>query len=263
MSGLTESPPLVSYRAERRVAFVVLNRPEQLNAVNDALVADLCACLVRAGEEGAGAVVLSGAGRTFCAGHDLTQTPQENLDGTTVLRLERLAEVTRLLRSLPVPVIAAVHGYALGAGCEFALCCDLVVAHPDAVFGFPEVEVGLAVTGGISHLLPLAVGAVRAKELVLLGRRLTADEAVHLGLVNAVVPDPREHAAAWATELAGKPALALALAKSCLNRGPGGDIESAFGLETAASLALMNGPSARAASDAFLDRKRGRLSNLG
>lgn len=257
MSGQTESLPAVRYRSEEDVVLLTLNRPERLNAVNDALVLDLCRGLERAGEDGAGAVVISGEGRAFCAGHDLTQSPEENLDGAVVSRLERLADVTRLIRRLPVPVIAAVHGYALGAGCEFALCCDLVAAHPETVFGFPEVEVGLAVTGGISHLLPRRIGDVRAKELILLGRRFSAEEATDLGLVNAVVSEPRETALSWATELAGRPRLALALAKSCLNRAPDGDLESAFGLETAASLALMKSPAAKDAAEAFQERRNG------
>ena len=88
----------------------------------------------------------------------------------------------------PVPVIAAVHGYALGAGCEFALGCDLVVADETAQFGFPEVGVGLSVTGGISSLLPRAIGPARAKELLVLGERFGAGRAAELGLVNRVVP---------------------------------------------------------------------------
>ena len=149
-----------------------------------------------------------------------------------------MQDVTRKVQQLPAPVIAAVHGFALGAGCEFALCCDLVVAHPSAVFGFPEVEVGLGVTGGISHLLPLFVGPAKAKELVLLGTRIDATEALRLGLVNAVTDDPLATAGAWAAELASRPRLAVSLAKISLDCGPHGGIDAAYELEIVNSLAL-------------------------
>src|SRR5258708_36717881 len=95
-------------------------------------------------------------------------------------RIHRIQDVTRPVRQAPFPVIAAVHGHALGAGCEFALCCDLIVASMDATFGFPEVGVGLGVTGGISRLLPLTGGMPKAKELVPLGPRSTATQATRV-----------------------------------------------------------------------------------
>ncbi|HET9092308.1 MAG TPA: enoyl-CoA hydratase/isomerase family protein [Acidimicrobiales bacterium] len=251
-----DSSEVVGYALEGEIALVTLNRPERLNAVNHDLVRGLCRALDRAGADGAAAVVLTGAGRAFCAGHDLKQPPETVPDEHSLRRLQDIQDVTRKIRALAAPVIAAVHGYALGAGCEFALCCDLVVAERGTVFGFPEVEVGLGVTGGISHLLPLAVGAVRAKELVLLGRRFDADEAARLGLANAVVGDAREEAMAWARELAGKPRLAAALAKQCLDQGPEGDLEAALELEVAASLGLMATTEAAEAADRFAARGR-------
>ncbi|MFD9813356.1 enoyl-CoA hydratase/isomerase family protein [Streptomyces sp. NPDC059080] len=104
----------------------------------------------------------------------------------TRARLDRIQDVTRLIRDAPFPVVAAVHGYALGAGCEFALSCDLVVAAEGTRFGFPEVGVGLSVTGGVSRLLTGAVGPIKAKELILLGEHFDAQEARRLGLVTRV-----------------------------------------------------------------------------
>ena len=158
--------PSVEYSFDGIVAEIRLSRPERLNAVDVGLTRGLVAALVHAGEAGARAVVLSGTGRAFCAGHDLKEEPAVESVLQTRARLEEIQEVTRLVRRLPAPVIAAVHGYALGAGAEFALCCDVVVAGEDAVFGFPEVSVGLSVTGGISRLLPALVGWARAKELL-------------------------------------------------------------------------------------------------
>jgi 2-(1,2-epoxy-1,2-dihydrophenyl)acetyl-CoA isomerase len=244
----------VRYEEISDIAVIKLNRPERLNAVNDALVSELCDALARASEEVPGAVVLTGEGRAFCAGHDLKQVPERESDGATIVRLERLADVTRRIRQLPMPVIAAVRGYALGAGCEFAICCDLVVAEPTAVFGFPEVEVGLAVTGGVTRLLPNIVGPAKANELVLFGTKITADEAAALGLVNVLAEDPLAQAMEWAQTLAAKPRRAVAMAKACLAAGFTGSLENAFSLEIAASIALLNSPEALAAAETFRAR---------
>ena len=130
-----------------------------------ALVDELVAALDPRREE-ASVIVLAGRGRAFCAGHDLKEPEPVETPVQTRVRLEGIQEVTRLMPPFPGPVVAAVHGYALGAGCEFALACDVVVAAEDAQFGFPEVSVGLSVTGGISRLLPVLVGWARAKELL-------------------------------------------------------------------------------------------------
>src|ERR1700729_3484964 len=178
----------VDYELTDSVARVYLNRPHRLNAVVPELVTGLITAFGRAGSDGARVVVLAGRGRAFCSGHDLKeQLPPETVLATR-LRVDQIQEVTRAIRRFPGPVIAAVHGYALGAGCEFALGCDLVVAAEDAQFGFPEVSVGLSVTGGISRLLPLLVGPVRAKELLLVGERFGAARALELGLINQIAP---------------------------------------------------------------------------
>ena len=223
----------VDYELAGSVAWIHLNRPERLNAVVPELTAGLVAALVRAGQDGARAIVLAGRGRAFCSGHDLKEPlPPENVLGTR-LRVEQIQDVTRAIRRFPGPVIAAVHGYALGAGCEFALGCDLVVAAEDAQFGFPEVSVGLSVTGGISRLLPLLVGPVRAKELLLLGERFGAARALELGLVNQVAPagEHEKVAAEIAARLRDRPALALALAKQALDRGAESALEEAMAAE--------------------------------
>ena len=223
----------VALRFTDGVAVVTLNRPERLNAVVPALVDDLLARLAEVAGSDAGAVVLTGAGRAFCAGYDLKEPPA---DGDSRRRIERLQQVTRRIRELPQPVIAAVHGYAIGAGAEFALGCDLVLAAEDAQFGFPEAGLGLSVTGGISRLLPLLVGPLKAKELLLLGERVDAAEAARLGLVNAVVPDARETALRWARAIAQKPAYAVTLAKRALDAGIDSALDAALELEVAHAL---------------------------
>ena len=156
--------PTVRYDCHDGIAVITLNRPTRLNAVVPDLVEQLCGALGQARADDVSACVLTGAGRAFCAGHDLRHVQEPISEAEDRRRLQRVQDVTRLIRQAPFPVIAAVHGYALGAGCEFALCCDLVTASRDAVFGFPEVSVGLGVTGGISRLLPLTVGMAKAKD---------------------------------------------------------------------------------------------------
>jgi 2-(1,2-epoxy-1,2-dihydrophenyl)acetyl-CoA isomerase len=223
----------VDYELGESVAHIYLNRPHRLNAVVPELTAGLVSALERAGHDGARVVILAGRGRAFCSGHDLKEpSPAESLL-TTRLRVDGIQDVTRQIRRFPGPVIAAVHGYALGAGCEFALGCDLVVAAEDAQFGFPEVSVGLSVTGGISRLLPLLVGPVRAKELLLLGDRFGAARALELGLVNFVAPagEHEQVAAGLADRLREQPAFSLALAKQTLDRGADCGLEAAMAAE--------------------------------
>lgn len=220
----------VEYVRDGGLALIHLNRPDRLNAVVPALTEDLAAALARAAREDARVVVLAGRGRAFCAGHDLKEPEPVETPVQTRARLEEIQDVTRLVRRFPGPVVAAVHGYALGAGCEFALACDVVVATEDAQFGFPEVGVGLSVTGGISKLLPVLVGWAKAKELLLLGDRITGAEAGRIGMVGRVVP-PGEHEAAaveLARRLADRPPLALSLAKQVLDHGLDATLEDAM-----------------------------------
>lgn len=223
----------VEYDCRDGVALVHLNRPERLNAVVPALTDGLVSALTRAATDGARVVVLAGRGRAFCAGHDLKEPAPVETVLETRQRLERIQDVTRLIRRFPGVVVAAVHGYALGAGCEFALACDVVVADEDAQFGFPEVGVGLSVTGGISRLLPQLVGLAKAKELLLLGERVPAPEAAAIGLISRVVPagEHEKAAADLAERLKARPPLAVSLAKRVLDLGLDGTLDEALATE--------------------------------
>ncbi|TWH20911.1 enoyl-CoA hydratase/isomerase family protein [Prauserella rugosa] len=236
------------------VAVVRLNRPDRLNAVAPQLVDDLLAALDEiAASQDTHAVVLTGAGRAFCAGHDLKEPAPE---GDSRARLERLQDVTRRLRGLRQPVIAAVHGYAIGAGAEFALGCDLVVAADDAVFAFPEAGLGLSVTGAASRLLPLLVGPLRAKELMLLGERVDAARAASLGLVNEVVPRAELHhrAIELATTLAAKPPRSVALAKRALDHGIDSALDTVLELEVTHALLTEHTPEVTRSEEEFRSR---------
>jgi 2-(1,2-epoxy-1,2-dihydrophenyl)acetyl-CoA isomerase len=235
------------------IAVIWLNRPERLNAVVAELVDDLLEALEAAAHSDARAVVLAGRGRAFCAGHDLKE-PTPEADSRA--RLDRLQDVTRRLRGLRQPVIAAVHGYAIGAGAEFAMGCDLILAAEDAVFAFPEVSLGLSVTGAASRLLPLLVGPVKAKELLLLGERFSGTRAHELGLVNAVVPadDLMDKALDWASRIAAHPAAAATMAKRALDSGIDSSLESALEVEVGHALITEHSAAVLASAEAFRSR---------
>ena len=241
----------VEYRRDGEIALIHLNRPERLNAVTVALTEQLGAALARAAAEDARVVVLAGRGRAFCAGHDLKEPAPE---GDSRARLDRLQDVTRRLRALRQPVIAAVHGYAIGAGAEFALGCDLILAAEDAVFAFPEVSLGLSVTGAASRLLPLLVGPLKAKELLLLGERFDGRKAAELGMVNAAVPAQQLQAEAlsWAKRIAEHPPAAAAMAKRVLDTPI--DVEPALELEVSHALITEHSAAVAASTEAFRSR---------
>jgi 2-(1,2-epoxy-1,2-dihydrophenyl)acetyl-CoA isomerase len=221
----------VDYECQDGIARLHLNRPDRLNAVDTELVEDLLAAFDRAAD--ARVIVLAGRGRAFCAGHDLKEDLPPETAIQTRRRIERLQDVTRRIRAFPGIVIAAVHGYALGAGCEFALGCDLIVADETTQFGFPEVGVGLSVTGGISALLPRLVGLPRAKKMLLLGEPLPVSDALMLGLINRVVPPGRhlDVALELAARIAAQPPVATGLAKRVLDLGLDSTLDQALAVE--------------------------------
>ncbi|MDB1087134.1 enoyl-CoA hydratase/isomerase family protein [Streptomyces sp. ACA25] len=232
---------LVRYETLGPVAVIELHRPDRLNAVTDAVNRQLVAALRRAVEEDARVIVLTGAGRAFCSGHDLKEPTATEGPLAARERLERLQDVTRTIKRSPVPVIAAVHGWAVGAGCEWTLACDLVVAAEYTRFSFPEVEVGLTVTNGVSQLLAAVLGPQRAKYLLMTGTVFTAEEAREWGLVNEVVPagEQRQRALALAGKLLEKPPVSLALAKESLDRGLGAGLEEALAMEVDLSMRVV------------------------
>jgi 2-(1,2-epoxy-1,2-dihydrophenyl)acetyl-CoA isomerase len=222
------------------IALITLNRPSRLNAVTPELVQGLCSSVERAIDESVRVAVLTGRGRAFCSGHDLQQGDDLLSESDHRERLERIQDVTRLIKRAPFPVLCAVHGYALGSGCEFALSCDYVVAEEGAEFGFPEVSVGLSVSGGISRHLPLAVGSARARELIFFGSRFDARQALDWGLINRVVPagSALDIALEAGRKLVELPAAALAIAKATLEQSADSTQHESFEHEIEAAIRL-------------------------
>jgi enoyl-CoA hydratase len=231
---------LVSYTRDRAVAWVVMNRPQARNAIDAALDAELERAWRRfAADDAARVAVLCGEGADFCAGADLkSYLPQ--WEAPTATRLRRVVDhglgggLTRGLHRLYKPVIAAVHGHAVGAGFELALACDLRIAARDARFGVFEMRAGLHQgDGGLVRLLA-GCGLARAMELTLTGRAVDADEALAIGLVSQLaddVPALRQRAAALAAEVAELNPHAVRSAKETLLELVGRPLDDALRLE--------------------------------
>jgi len=179
----------VTIATQGPVSLVTLNRPERLNAIGTELLTDLHHALVTAqSDPQTRAIVLTGAGRAFCAGDDLKEFSQQSASELAVVdTCERIQQITRDIMFGRKLVIGAVHGFAVGGGFEWMLNCDLVVAADNLVAFFPEMALGHFVTGGVTHLLPQALGYQRAMELLVLGERQDAQALHRLGLVNRVV----------------------------------------------------------------------------
>ena len=208
---------LVERNEEARTALVRLNRPKQLNALNAAVMDQLCEALEELDRDDAiRAVVVTGNERAFAAGADIGEmagaTPIDMLRGNRIGQWDRIRRVAK-------PVIAAVNGWCLGGGCELAMTLDLIIAGEGAKFGQPEINIGVIPGAGGTQRLTRAIGKSRAMEMILTGEPMDAREAERRGLVARVVPDELvvEDALALAAKVADKSPIALRLAKEAVN----------------------------------------------
>ncbi len=205
------------------MAVITLNRPAALNALTVEMGKELQSALGEAKERGARAIVLTGAGRAFCAGGDL-RAMQKVAEETGRVEaffdepLGLLNECIMLIQSLPLPVIAAVNGAASGGGCNFALACDIVIAARSAKFNQAFVKVGLSPDCGGTYVLPRLVGLRRATELLMTGDVVDAERAAEMGMINAAVSDDElmDMALSLAAKLAQAPTSAIAQTKKLL-----------------------------------------------
>ena len=222
------------------VRMVTLNRPHRLNAITPELLEDLIAALQAADRDPAvRALVLTGAGRAFCAGDDLKEFGSQSKDeATTRAYIERIQDVTRAMLLGDTPVIGAVRGWAVGGGLEWMINCDFALAAEGTRFFFPEISLGVFVTGGVTELLPRLVGLQRARELIMLGERFDAAQAHARGLLSKVVPDAQlmPEALALAHRIAALPPGPVRDLRRLLARGSGGGLEAAMAAETEATI---------------------------
>ncbi|WP_414168130.1 enoyl-CoA hydratase/isomerase family protein [Streptoverticillium reticulum] len=227
----------VAVRRHGHVAELVLDRPKAMNAVSTEMARRIVeATTALAADRDVRTVVLTSTHpRAFCVGADLKE--RNSLTDAELVRQRPLARAAYTgVLELPVPVVAAVHGFALGGGFELALSCDVIVADGTAVVGLPEVSVGVIPGGGGTQLLPRRVGAARAAELVFSARRVEAAEARELGLVDELVPEgeDRTEALALAARMAANSPVGLRAAKRALRLGHGLDLRTGLEVEDAA-----------------------------
>jgi enoyl-CoA hydratase len=244
----------VLYRKEGNVGIITLSRPERLNAINNVLLKDFIHQLETAKQDQeVVSIVLTGAGRAFCAGEDLKETSAGKSYETWIEEADGLQNIQRVIMGLGKPLIAAVRGYALGGGCEFAMSCDIRIAAEDAKFGFPETEVGLTVTTAGTKLLAQIVGLGKAKELIFTGEFVDAREAERIGLANKVVPVEKllDEALTMAENIAKKSPLALKLSRIAIDQGLHSSFEQILELEANHLLTCVGAQNQKA----FVERK--------
>ena len=262
MSDISVPADAILYREDDGVAWITLNRPDKLNAFAGTMRDDLRAAVERGAESAeVRVVVVTGAGRAFCAGADV-EVMQDLLargDGATFEGyVEAGARAVRAIRACRKPVIAAVNGVAAGAGASLAAVCDVRLASERASIGFTFNRIGLHPDWGASWVVPRLVGAGRAAELILTARMVDPDEAVRIGLFQRVysVDAFEDEVRAFARELAGKPPLALAAAKHSLAVSPESELEQMLEVEREAQMRLFRSADVREGIAAFSEKRK-------
>ncbi len=215
---------------EPGIYLLTVNRPKSLNALNADTLDEIAAAVAEVGaDSGARALLVTGAGeKAFVAGADISQ--MQNFDSAQAQAFsERGNRTFRALEMLPVPVVALVNGYALGGGCELAMACDWIVASERAMFGQPEVNLGVVAGFGGTQRLTRLVGRAMAMDLLVTGRMVKADEALRIGLVNQVVAPEQilEKGLEIARSIASKGPVAVRLTKQIVQRGQDLDLANA------------------------------------
>lgn len=246
------------YETGQGICTITFNRPKVLNALSSALLTEFSEALdMASADPDVRVLILTGAGeKSFVAGADIKELAL--LDALSARIFAKQGQETiNKLQQIPVPVIAAVNGFALGGGLEIALACDFIYAADSARFGQPEINLGLIPGFGGSQRLPRLVGKNRAKELIFTGKMILAPEARETGLVNAVFPLERlmEEVRKTASLIAGKGSVSLQAAKEAVNRGMDVDLASGCSIEIDAFSLCMASEDFREGTTAFIEKR--------
>ncbi|TVT70835.1 MAG: enoyl-CoA hydratase/isomerase family protein [Denitromonas halophila] len=248
----------ILYEMKNGIAEIRLNRPHRMNAVTQTLYDELNDALgVAEADKDARVVLLTGEGRAFCVGADLKEhkTGRTAFDRRQYLQGEQI--VCKRLMLLSKPVIAAVNGYALGAGAEVAMASDFILMAESAQIGLPEVSIGNYLGGGVTYLLPRLVGLAKARELVFLGERIKGEEAVRIGLANRVLPDAGflDGAREFAQRIASKAPFSMQLAKEQLNMAAERTLDAALTAELEGMMFVGTTQDWQEGIDAFAEKR--------
>jgi len=243
---------------DEHVAILMFNRPKALNALNSRLLEELSEALTQiTGNENIRALVLTGAGeKAFIAGADISE-----INSLTPLGARGFADlgqnVINRLHELPIPVIAAVGGFALGGGFEMALACDFILASHKATFGLPEINLGIIPGFGGTQRLARLVGANIARELIFTGRFISAEEAKAIGIVSKIYAPEEllDGALETARLIASKGKASLMLAKAAIRQGLNTDLKSGLAIERDAFALCLASPDAKEGTGAFLEKR--------
>ena len=240
-----------------RVGVITLNRPKQLNALNDALMDELGAAL-RAydADPSIGSKVITGSEKAFAAGADIGA--MATLEFVDAYKADFITRNWETIRQVRKPVIAAVAGFALGGGCELAMMCDFIIAADTARFGQPEIKLGIIPGAGGTQRLPRAVGKAKAMDMVLTGRMMNADEAERVGLVSRVVAADRllDEALAAAATICTMSQPSVMMAKECVNRAFEGSLADGVSYERRLFHALFATLDQKEGMDAFVAKRK-------
>lgn len=248
----------VLYTQEGAVGVVTIDRPKALNALNSTVLDELRQAFEAMDLETVRCVVITGSGeKSFAAGADIGE--MSNLtQGEAEAFGKKGNDLFRMIETFPVPVIAAVNGYALGGGCELALCCDIRICSDNAQFGQPEVGLGITPGFGGTQRLVRAVGPGRAKEMIYTARSIKADDALRVGLVNAVYPQAELMPAAMklAGTIAKNAPIAVRACKKAINEGTQVDMDSAIVIEEKLFGSCFETEDQREGMQAFLEKRK-------
>ena len=242
---------------DRRTGLITLNRPKQLNALNDELMDQLGAALLAFdADDGIGCIVVTGSDKAFAAGADIGAMASFGfMDAFKGNYITRNWETVRQVRK---PVIAAVAGFALGGGCELAMMCDFIIAADSAKFGQPEIKLGVMPGAGGTQRLPRAVGKSKAMDMILTARMMDAAEAERAGLVSRVVPAEKllDEALAAAAVINAMGGPSAALAKECINRAFESGLSDGVSYERRLFHALFATADQKEGMDAFVNKRK-------
>jgi enoyl-CoA hydratase len=248
----------IIFKIEEQIATITFNRPEVLNALNEASLKELSHAIDNVAEDGdIRVLILTGAGdKSFVAGADIREFLKFN-----ALKAKLFSEMghglVNKLQEMPIPVIAAVNGFALGGGCEVVIACDFIYASENAMFGLPEINLGIIPGFGGTQRLPRLIGKNRAKEMIFTGKMIPATEAQAMGLVNKVCAQDElmDEVLNVAKIIISKGKVSLRAAKQAINTGMDVDLKTGCRIEIDAFAICLASPDAKEGTQAFLEKR--------